>query len=320
MHVAIDARLVHYTRAGIGEYTLRLTRALAAAYPADRFTLLQDFRDASPAVTANNVAIAKSRVPSHHRSGAVLPAPGGEWTESRRLPQPGFYPAVACARPLGDHHSRPGIPDLSALPDQGIRACYYGQIDRAVRRADQIIAVSESTKNDLVRMLGVREDQISVIYEGADPHFQPIDHAEALQHVQALWDLPEEFILFVSTIEPRKNVGGLLRAYRRLRDDYKLTPTLVLVGAEGWLSEDIHALVDELKLRAVLLLPWPCQLARPALPLQRRALPGAPGVLRGLWPDTLGSDGLRHAGDCLQRLQSAGSGGRCSAVGGSAKR
>ena len=67
MHVAIDARLVHYTRAGIGEYTLRLTRALAAAYTADRFTLLQDSRDTSPAVTANNVAIAKSRVPSHHR-------------------------------------------------------------------------------------------------------------------------------------------------------------------------------------------------------------------------------------------------------------
>ena len=67
MHVAIDARLVHYTRAGIGEYTLRLTRALAEAYPADHFTLLQDFRDTSPAVTANNITIAKSRVPSHHR-------------------------------------------------------------------------------------------------------------------------------------------------------------------------------------------------------------------------------------------------------------
>ena len=69
------------------------------------------------------------------------------------------------------------------------------------------------------------------------------------QHVQALWDLPEDFILFVSTIEPRKNVGGLLRAYRRLRDDYKLTPALVLAGAQGWLSEDILALVDELNLR-----------------------------------------------------------------------
>ena len=47
MHVGIDARLVYYTRAGIGEYTLRLTQALADAYPEDRFTLLQDRRDAA---------------------------------------------------------------------------------------------------------------------------------------------------------------------------------------------------------------------------------------------------------------------------------
>ena len=59
-------------------------------------------------------------------------------------------------------------------------------------------------------------------------------------------DLPEEFILFVSTIEPRKNIAGLLRAYRRLRDDYKLTPALVLAGAPGWLSEDVYDLVDKL--------------------------------------------------------------------------
>ena len=319
MHVAIDARLVHYTRAGIGEYTLRLTRALAAAYPADRFTLLQDSRDTSPAVTANNVAIAKSRVPSHHRLEQYFLPLVVNGLKADVFHSPDFIPPLhARGRSVITIHDLAFLIYPHFLTKESAR--YYGQIDRAVRRADQIIAVSQSTKNDLVRMLGVREDQVSVIYEGADPLYQPLDRAEARQHVQALWDLPEDFILFVSTIEPRKNVGGLLRAYRRLRDDYKLTPALVLAGAEGWLSEDIHALVDELKLAAVLLLPRPRQLARPALPVQRRALPGASGVLRGLRPDTLGSDGLRHAGDCLQRLQPAGSGGRCGAVGGSAKR
>ena len=88
-------------------------------------------------------------------------------------------------------------------------------IDRAVRHAHQIIAVSESTKNDLIRMLGTPEDKVSVIYEAADPLFGPLDRVDALQRVKALYDLPDEFILFVSTIEPRKNVGGLLRAYSR---------------------------------------------------------------------------------------------------------
>ena len=129
-------------------------------------------------------------------------------------------------------------------------ARYYGQIDRAVRRADQIIAVSESTKRDLIRMLGVPEDKIRVIYEAADPMFQPEVAAIARQHVQALFELPDEYILFLSTIEPRKNVAGLLRAYRRLRDDYRLTPALVLAGAPGWLSEDVYKLVETLDLRS----------------------------------------------------------------------
>ena len=128
-------------------------------------------------------------------------------------------------------------------------ARYYGQIDRAVRRADHIIAVSHSTKNDLVRMLGVPEDRITVIYEAADPRMRPMQRDEALQRVQALYGVPDEFILFVSTIEPRKNVGGLLRAYRRLRDDYRLTPALVLAGSPGWLSDDVHSLVTELGLK-----------------------------------------------------------------------
>jgi glycosyltransferase involved in cell wall biosynthesis len=98
-------------------------------------------------------------------------------------------------------------------------------------------------------MLGAPEEKITVIHEAADPLFGPIDREEALHRVQSLHDLPDQFILFVSTIEPRKNVSGLLRAYRRLRDDYKLAPDLVLVGARGWLSEGIDAEMDALGLR-----------------------------------------------------------------------
>ena len=178
----------------------------------------RDFRDASPLVTANNVSIFKSRVPSHYRLEQYLLPLVVNGLKTDVLHSPDFIPPL---------HARGSsvitIHDLAFLIYPHFltkeSARYYGQIDRAVRRADQIIAVSESTKNDLVRMLGVREDQISVIYEGADPHYQPIDRAEARQHVQALWDLPEDFILFVSTIEPRKNVGGWSRAYWRLRDD-----------------------------------------------------------------------------------------------------
>ncbi len=248
MHIGIDARLVYHTRAGIGEYTLRLTQALAELYPDQRFTLLQDARAGQAFVKADNVAIARTRVPSHHRAEQLL------------------LPWVVRALGVDVFHSPDFIPPFRARGRSVITihdlafliyphfltkdaARYYGQIDRAVRHADQIIAVSQSTKNDLVRMLGAPEDKITVIYEAADPVFRPLDRIASWRHVHEIYDLPEDYILFVSTIEPRKNIGALLRAYRRLRDDYRLTPDLALGGSPGWLSDDIYNLVDKLDLR-----------------------------------------------------------------------
>ncbi len=249
MYIGIDARLVYYTRAGIGEYTVRLTQALAATYPNEKFCLLQDARTVQALVEAPNVAISRSRVPSHHRiEPALLP-----WVASRLgvdvFHSPDFIPPRHFrGRSVITIHDLGFLIYPHFLTKDAAR--YYGQIDRAVRQAHQIIAVSQSTKNDLIRMLGTPEDKVSVIYEAADPLFRPLDRVDALQRVQALYDVPDEFILFVSTIEPRKNVGGLLRAYRQLRDDYKLTPGLVLVGAPGWLSDDLYTLVDKLDLRS----------------------------------------------------------------------
>ncbi|HIQ04823.1 MAG TPA: glycosyltransferase family 1 protein, partial [Anaerolineae bacterium] len=127
-------------------------------------------------------------------------------------------------------------------------ARYYGQIDQAVRRADHIIAVSECTKQDAARLLGVNETKITVIYEAADPFFRPVPSEEAKTWLRTRYSLPERFILFVSTIEPRKNVQGLLRAYHLLREDYRVEAPLVLVGARGWLYDEVFATVEELTL------------------------------------------------------------------------
>jgi glycosyltransferase involved in cell wall biosynthesis len=248
MRIGIDARLVYYTRAGIGEYTMRLTQALAAAFPAEHFVMVQDFRSRQPLVAAPNVAVSHCLVPSHHRL------------------EQAFLPWALDSLQVDVYHSPDFIPPLRGAASQVITihdlafliyphfltkesARHYGKIDRAVRRASHIIAVSESTKRDLIRLLGAPEDKITVIYEAADPMFHPVDRAAAMRQVQAIYDVPSDFILFVSTIEPRKNVAGLLRAYRRLRQDYRLTPALVLAGAPGWLSEDVYHLVDELQLR-----------------------------------------------------------------------
>ena len=145
MHVAIDARLVHYTRAGIGEYTLRLTRALAAAYPADRFTLLQD----SPRHLARDhrqqCRHCQASRPEPPSAGAVVPAAGRSmaWASTCSTAR------ISSRRCMRKGRSVITIHDLAFLIYPHFltkdTARYYGQIDRAVRRADAIIAVSEST-------------------------------------------------------------------------------------------------------------------------------------------------------------------------------
>ncbi|HYN88205.1 MAG TPA: glycosyltransferase family 1 protein, partial [Ardenticatenaceae bacterium] len=130
-------------------------------------------------------------------------------------------------------------------------AHHYGLIDQAVRRTDHIIAVSESTKADIVNLLGAAERKITVIHEATTPAYRPrLNGAERAEVAAARerYRLQKPFILFVSTIEPRKNLPTLLRAFRRLLDEYKADVELVVVGERGWLFEEVFTLTSELHL------------------------------------------------------------------------
>jgi glycosyltransferase involved in cell wall biosynthesis len=97
-------------------------------------------------------------------------------------------------------------------------------------------------------MLGVPEKKITVIHEAANPIYRPLDKKEACHIARKKYKIDRDFILFVSTIEPRKNLPGLLQAYRRLRDEYKRDEILVLAGLNGWLWEEVYETVDALNL------------------------------------------------------------------------
>jgi glycosyltransferase involved in cell wall biosynthesis len=94
----------------------------------------------------------------------------------------------------------------------------------------------------------VPEDKITVVYEAANPIFRPVDREKAREYVRNRHGVDGPFILFVSTIEPRKNVPTLLRAVWQLLQCYKQDIRLVLAGGKGWLFEDAFALVEELDL------------------------------------------------------------------------
>jgi glycosyltransferase involved in cell wall biosynthesis len=116
---------------------------------------------------------------------------------------------------------------------------------RFLRAADAVIAVSECTKRDAIRFYGIPEEKISVIYEGVNPRFRPAS-PEAIAAVRARYNLPEHFILYVGTIEPRKNLTALLEAFHHLLATHDLR--LVIVGKKGWLYEGFFRRLRELGL------------------------------------------------------------------------
>ena len=116
----------------------------------------------------------------------------------------------------------------------------------AARRATAIIAVSHSTKRDIVRILGVPESKVHVIYEAPAPCFRPLTSSPKLEEVRRRYRLPQRFVLYVGTIEPRKNLVRLLEAFAHLRQGRAIPHALILAGHRGWKDETVFATVERL--------------------------------------------------------------------------
>jgi glycosyltransferase involved in cell wall biosynthesis len=99
--------------------------------------------------------------------------------------------------------------------------------ERVLKRADGLIAISQSSKDDAVRLLGLNPDRIAVIYPGIDERFFNAKPAR----------FRKPYVLFVGTIEPRKNIDTLLDAWVALPADVRDAHDLLIAGPVGWASE-----------------------------------------------------------------------------------
>ncbi len=117
----------------------------------------------------------------------------------------------------------------------------YGQ---AFKRADLIFAVSEHTKSDLVKLFSIPEKKIKVIYPGIDHKiFNSEIPTEKLREVRNRYGLPGDFILFSNTIEPRKNLENLLKAFEQITHP----SFLVIAGKKGWKYRSIFRAIKKSK-------------------------------------------------------------------------
>ena len=249
-HIAIDARLTYYRQGGIANYISHLLRILPTLDPGTRYTFLysRKHRDAlSKPPPAPNASRAALWTPSHHRYEAYTL--GAELLPRRidLLHSPDFIPprwgARRCVITVHDLNFLYYPQFLTAEA----RRYYNGQIRRAVRQAHHIMTISYATQADVIDLLGVPKEKTTVQLLAAEAIFAPQPPEQIIRLLQR-YGLSAGYILFVGTFEPRKNIPGLLRAYRLLLDALPDLPPLVLAGRRGWLYEDAFALVGKLGL------------------------------------------------------------------------
>lgn len=116
----------------------------------------------------------------------------------------------------------------------------FKNVPKFIARTDYVITVSESSRREVIDYYHLPEDKVLVLYNGVNGEVYRPHQPEEVTTVKTRYGIEGKYFLFVSNIEPRKNVDRLVEAFKRLPRNY----TLVLVGGSGWLNEATFAAID----------------------------------------------------------------------------
>lgn len=263
-HIALNAHLLaggaSYRSAGIHHYIANLLPHLPAADPDLRYTVFVSHAAGQPNLPGANIW--------HSAWPTPRPLPRILWEQ---LAQPW---AVLRARPDLLHALAFVAPVFSVCPtvvtvyDLSFRLRRESFAQRpaqrlylsmftahSCRRARRILAISQSTKADVVRLFNLPADKVDVACPGVDPAFRPLPASE-VEAFRFSKGLPEKFILYLGTLEPRKNLNTLILAFSNLKSREAIRNLkLILAGAKGWLYTDLFRLVQDLNLTADVFFP-----------------------------------------------------------------
>jgi glycosyltransferase involved in cell wall biosynthesis len=256
--ITLDVSAAVHRRAGLGRYAESLTRALIATDPG-RYALFYN-REQGIEPLAGLEHLPTRTVALGYKPWRMLAWLGqlARFGFDRLVPDAELFHAT-------EHLLLPlrSIPTVLTVHDLIFRHLpeHHKPLNRwylnltlplYCRRASHIIAVSDCTRRDLVAAYGLPPEKITVIHEAADPRFCP-QPPEAIDGVCAHYGLPDRYLLFVSTIEPRKNLTRLLEAFEIVHAE-GLTDGLVIVGKRGWLYGDFFARLERSSVRGAVLL------------------------------------------------------------------
>jgi glycosyltransferase involved in cell wall biosynthesis len=255
----LDISAAVHRRAGLGRYAENLARGLAPLLPDDLALFCNREAGIEPLEGLEGL-------PCHSVALGYKPWRMAVWLGqlahlgfNRLVPNASLFHAT-------EHLLLPvrGIPTILTVHDLIFRHFpqYHKPLNRwylnltmplYCRRATHIIAISEQTRRDLTSAYGIPAEKITVIHEAADSRFRA-QSPQAIAAARARYQLPEQYLLFVGTVEPRKNLIRLLSAFERLQAD-GLTDGLVIVGKRGWLYDDFFTALERSPSKAAVVFP-----------------------------------------------------------------
>ncbi|RPI02964.1 MAG: glycosyltransferase family 1 protein, partial [Calditrichaeota bacterium] len=122
-------------------------------------------------------------------------------------------------------------------------------IPRSIEQATKIIAVSEFTKQDILKLFGIESEKVQVVHSGIDSHrFSTPASSARKEQIRRQYLLPELYILAVGHLEPRKNYAQLIEAYASMRAQKRISHHLVIVGQENWHYQNLYRRIKQLNL------------------------------------------------------------------------
>ncbi|KKQ72181.1 MAG: group 1 glycosyl transferase [Candidatus Peregrinibacteria bacterium GW2011_GWC2_39_14] len=252
MKIGIDCRLFSSNFTGIGRYTYELTKNLFKIDSKNHYVLFfndPEFHAYIP--PAHNVK--KVLVNARHYSLAeqikFLRALNKEKLDLMHFTH--FNAPIFYFRP-----SIVTIHDLivSFFPGRKNKSClkklaYNIVLKTVTKKAKKIIAVSEHTKKDLIKILKIKSEKISVIYEGIGEEFQRVKPKEVLELTKQKYGIDKPCILYTGVYRYHKNITGLLKAFKILKDKFHAPHKLVITGREDPYYPDVRRMAHDLGLK-----------------------------------------------------------------------
>ena len=238
MHLGIDASRAATCRpTGTEQYSREIIQHLAPLTQQDRVTLYVNRWDDSgwrPPAGFGVRELPARRGWTHGRLSMEMlqAAPDVLFVPAHTIPLWHPRATVVTVHDLGYRHEPDAHPD-------GSRVYRIWSTRFSARAATRIIAVSESTKRDLMELEDIAPDRIRVVHHGVDMSLRPVEDASRLREARQRYGLPDSYVLYVGTLQPRKNLKRLIQAHRRLREADSGAPSLVLAGQAGWLADPI---------------------------------------------------------------------------------